>query len=194
MAALLVVGVLPAGCDDTSAAGASVSSGMQPRLATGSFDIGKIDRYRRDGVYTAYGESHGVYLVAGHGMLVALAGRCTNPEHRPAAARFDQVAGIFRCGVCGAKFTRNGLHIGPDDQTPSLRRCRIRSSGQIYDPDTTLIVDPNKLFAQEKQEWSRHTSYFPLAEITQARDQQEAQRALDARTAERPPMQWDRER
>ena len=187
LAAAMTVGA--GGCGEPAAA---VAESMQSRVVSGSFDVGKIDPYRRNGVYTRYGESHGVYLVSAHEMLVAIAAQCTNPAHRPSAVRYDEVAAVFRCGVCGEKFTRDGLHIGPDDVVPSLRRCRIRSSGQIYDPDTTLIVDPGKQFAQEDQEWSKHTSYFPLAEITRSRDEQEARRALDARTAEQPPMRWSR--
>ena len=179
---------LTPGCGEPAAA---VASGMQSRLASGSFDIGEPDRYRRPRVYTGFGDSHGVYLVSGHDMLVALAGQCTNNDHRrPAAVRYDDVAGIFRCGVCAAKYTRDGLHIGTAHTDRSLLRCRIRASGQIYDRQTTLLVDPDKRFAQEDQEWSRPTSYFPLAEIAAARDAADAERVERARATERPPLRW----
>ncbi len=186
---MLVIATGLPGCGEPASA---VAAGMQSRVTSKSLDIGQPSQYERPRVYSTFGESHGVYLVSGHDMLVALAAECTNTAHRPAAVRFDSVSGIYRCSVCGAKYTRDGLHIGTSQTDRSLERCRIRSSGQIYDPDTTLIVDPGKRFAQEDQEWSKHTSYFPLAEIARARDSQEAKNAANARAAERPPLRWGR--
>jgi hypothetical protein len=162
-AALLLA---PAGCGEPEAA---VAAAYSSRVVDGSFDIGTPDRYASPRVYRQFSRSHGVYLVSDHGMLVALAAECTNPDHRPSLVRFDDGAGIFRCGTCGARYTRDGLKIGTSQTQRSLGRCRIRPSGQIYDPQTTILIDPGKRFYQEDQEWSKQTSYYPLGEAAARR-------------------------
>ena len=164
--------LLLSGCGEPTSA---VASGHAANVASGSFDVGRPAEYRRPGVYRGFADSHGVYLVSGHQMLVALAAECTNPEHRSAEVRWDEVAGVFRCATCDAKYTRDGLNRGTSRARLALQRCRIRQSGQIYDPASTIIVDPGSRFVQERQEWSKSTSYFPLTEVLQA--QQTAERA-----------------
>ncbi|MEM7626693.1 MAG: hypothetical protein AAF333_13950 [Planctomycetota bacterium] len=185
--ALLLLGLV--GCGEPQSA---VASAHAPRISKSSFDIGVPDKYRRKRVYTQFADSHGVYLVSNHGMLVALAAECTNDGHRPARVRYQPEVGIYRCAVCGAKFTRDGLNRGKSQTDRPLERCRIRHSGKIYDRDTTLIVDPGKRFRQEDQEWSKHTSFFPLEEIVRTREQRReiARQQEKARTAEQPPLRW----
>ena len=182
-AGLLLLGLV--GCGEPQAA---VAAAHAPKVAEGSFDIGKPDQYRRNRVYTQYADSHGVYLVSGHKMLVALAAQCTNDDHRPAMVRYETEVGIYRCTICSAKYTRDGLNRGTSQTDRPLERCRIRHSGKIYDRDTTLIVDPGKRFRQEDQEWSKHTSYFPLEEIVRTRDEKEMIRLENARLLEKPPL------
>ena len=164
-----------AGCDAGSASASGGASGSA--VAERSFTIGTIREYQRPGVDGTYARSHGVYLVSNHGMLVALAAECTNPDHSPTAVRYDDVAGIYRCTRCGAKYTRNGLNIGESMTTRPLERCRLRNSGPIYDPQTHLMVDPGKRFRQEDNQWSQHTSYFPLDEVDGARGATRRERA-----------------
>ena len=180
--AVLMVGLT--GCDPTSASG---SGGADASVVAGrSFTIGTIREYQRPGVDAGYARSHGVYLVSNHGMLVALAAECTNPGHSPTAVRFDDVAGIYRCPRCGAKYTRDGLNIGDSQTTRPLERCRLRNAGPIYDPQTHLMVDPGKRFRQEDSQWSQHTSYFPLDEV---QDRQDAARRARARRGELAPLE-----
>jgi uncharacterized Zn-finger protein len=189
--AVLLLGLLGwtlahVGCDEPSAAHGSA---YRSKVVSGSFDIGKPDRYQAKRVYTQYADSHGVYLVSAHGMLVALAAECTNDDHPEAWVRFEDTAGIYRCGTCGARYTRDGLKIGTSQTKVSLRRCRIRSSGHIYDPETTLVVDPDKRFTQEDQEWSKHTSFFPLEEVARGREsKREIERHNRAAAQELPPL------
>ncbi|MEL7087171.1 MAG: hypothetical protein AAGL98_01815 [Planctomycetota bacterium] len=187
ISALLMLGLI--GCGEPQTA---VASAHAPNTAKHSFDIGVPDKYRRKRVYTQFADSHGVYLVSDHGMLVALAAECTNDDHRPARVRYQPEVGIYRCSVCGAKFTRDGLNRGTSQAERPLERCRIRHSGKIYDRDTTLIVDPGKRFRQEDQEWSKHTSFFPLEEIVRDRATRReiARQQEKARTAEKPPFSW----
>ena len=161
---LLIIGaalLTAAACDRPGPASAS---GHASRVATASFNIGSPDAYRSEGVYSGLAKSHGVYLVSGHGMLVALAATCTNDGHRPVAVRFDDVAGVFRCPLCDAKFTRDGLNRGKSRATRALERCRLRSAGKLYDRDNTVVVDPDKRYRQEAQQWSRGGSYVSLRE------------------------------
>ncbi|MEM1109373.1 MAG: hypothetical protein AAGH99_11875 [Planctomycetota bacterium] len=187
---LAAVSLLTVGCGEPQTAAAAAN---RPNTSKGSFDIGEPDRYRRNGVYTTYANSHGVYLVSGHRMLVALAAECTNDNHRPSVVRWEPEVGIFRCPTCGAKFTRDGLNRGNSQTDRPMERCRIRSSGKIYDRDNTLVVDPGKRFRQEDQEWSKHTSFFPLEEIVRTRDQKEAIRLENARLLEKPPLRRHRD-
>lgn len=181
--------LLSIGCGEPqSASGAT----HKPKVSSGSFDIGVPDKYRRPRVYSNFANSHGVYLVTGHGMIVALAAECTNDDHGPSLVRFDNVAGIYRCPTCSAKYTRDGLHIGTSQTDLSLTRCRIRPSGKIYDRDTTLVVDPGKRFAQEDQQWSKHTSFYPLEEIVRDRETKReiARQQERAQKLEQPPLRW----
>lgn len=173
------------GCGEPQAA---VAGTHQANTATGSFDIGKPDQYRRNRVYTQYADSHGVYLISAHKMLVALAAECTSDKHRPSRVRYEPEVGIFRCPTCSAKFTRDGLTRGTSQTDRPMERCRIRASGKIYDRDTTLVVDPGKRFRQEDQEWSKHTSFFPLEEIVRSRTAQEKIKLEKARLMEKPPL------
>ncbi len=184
--ALDVVLLAMAGCGEPQAA---VASTHQSNVASGSFDIGQPDQYRRNRVYTEFADSHGVYLVSAHRMLVALAAECTNDRHRPAVVRYEPEVGVFRCPTCSAKFTRDGLNRGTSQAQRPLERCRIRASGKIYDRDTTLVVDPGKRFRQEDQEWSKHTSFFPLEEIVRTRSEREQIQLENARLLEKPPLQ-----
>ncbi|MEO0514968.1 MAG: hypothetical protein AAF086_06700 [Planctomycetota bacterium] len=179
-----------AGCGEPQAA---VAGTHQANVASGSFDIGLPQKYQRNGVYTQFAKSHGVYLVSAHRMLVALAAECTNERHSLSAVRWEPEVGIFRCPTCGAKFTRDGLNRGTSQAERPLERCRIRASGKIYDRDTTLVVDPGKRFRQEDQEWSKHTSFFPLEEIVRTRDEREKIKLENARLLERPPLQRHRD-
>ncbi|MEO1237974.1 MAG: hypothetical protein AAFX76_14410, partial [Planctomycetota bacterium] len=115
------------GCGDPKSA---VAATHEPNTASGSFDIGLPDQYLTNRVYTGYAQSHGVYLVSAHRMLVALAAECTNDNHRPSLVRWEPQVGVFRCPTCGAKFTRDGLNRGTDQAERPLERCRIRQSGR----------------------------------------------------------------
>jgi hypothetical protein len=179
--AILLCGLLM-GCDPNSASGIGANS---PTTTEKIFDVGLPSQFRLKRVYKKYAVSHGVYLVSNHGMLVALAAECTNDDHAPSVVRFDDVSGIYRCPACGAKYTRDGLNIGDSKTTRPLERCRIRHTGPIYDPDTTIMIDPGKRFRQEENEWSKHTSYFLLDE---AKSQQDAARLERARTQELAPL------
>ncbi len=174
------------GCDAESASAGSGANGSA--VAGRAFTIGRIDDYQRPGVDETYARSHGVYLVSNHGMLVALAAQCTNPDHGSTAVRFDVVAGIYRCPRCGAKYTRDGLNIGHSQTDRPLERCRLRNSGPIFDPQTRLRVDPGKRFRQEDNQWSMHTSYFPLDE---AADEKNAARRERTRAQELAPLKRD---
>ncbi|MEM6852996.1 MAG: hypothetical protein AAF593_01140 [Planctomycetota bacterium] len=190
---VLGLGVLisvASGCGEPQAA---VASTHQSKVTSGSFDIGLPGQYQRNGVYTQYANSKGVYLVSGHRMLVALAAECTNERHSPSVVRWEPEVGIFRCPTCSAKFTRDGLNRGTSQAERPLERCRIRASGKIYDRDTTLVVDPGKRFLQEEQEWSKHTSFFPLEEIVRTRDEKERIRLENARLLEQPPLRRQRD-
>lgn len=178
------------GCGEPQAA---VAGTHQAKTATSSFDIGKPDQYRRNRVYTQFANSHGVYLVSAHRMLVALAAECTNDEHRPSLVRYEPQVGIFRCPTCSAKFTRDGLNRGKSQTDRPMERCRIRASGKIYDRDTTLVVDPGKRFRQEDQQWSKHTSFFPLEEIVRTRSEREMIQLENARLLEKPPLRRHRD-
>ena len=182
---LVAVAGLMTACDEAAPA---APSGYGSRLGQDSFDIGTADHYRTPGVYTQFNRSQGVYLVSGHGMLVALAAECTNDAHSQAAVIYDDIAGIYRCSTCGARYTRDGLNIGSSQTKISLRRCRIRASGHIYDPQTTLLVDPVKRFTQEKQEWSKHTSFFPLEVAERDRDTRRQIEHINAAAQELPPL------
>ncbi|MEM6458429.1 MAG: hypothetical protein AAF710_03450 [Planctomycetota bacterium] len=171
--------------DAASAAGATLAS----RTVSHSFDIGVPRKYRVNRVYTEFAKSHGVYLVSGHGMLVALAAECTSTKHDTTLVRWEPEVGVFRCPKCGARYTRDGLNIGDRQTRRPLERCRIRQSGKIFDRDTTLVVDPGKRFRQERQQWSKHTSFFPLVEVVTTQQQRERlDRQRRARDAERPPL------
>ncbi|MEM8739599.1 MAG: hypothetical protein AAGG38_14145 [Planctomycetota bacterium] len=184
-----LLGATLGGCGDPRTA---VAATHQPQTARGSFDIGGPEQYQTNRVYTQYAKSHGVYLVSGHRMLVALAAECTNDEHRPSLVRWQPQVGVFRCPTCGAKFTRDGLNRGTSQASRAMERCRIRHSGKIYDRDTTLIVDPGKRFRQEDQEWSKHTSFFPLEDVVRGRDKQRKIDAENRRLLEQPPLRRHR--
>lgn len=187
LAVLLIPGLaFTPGCGDPKAA---VAGTHRSNVAGGSFDVGKPDRFRRNRVYTTYADSHGVYLVSGHGMLVALAAECTSDKHSASEVRWEPVVGVFRCPTCSAKYTRDGLNRGKSQSQRALERCRVRPSGKIYDRDTTLIVDPGKRFVQEDQEWSKHTSFYPLEEIVRDQRAKEKIRRENARLMELPPLQ-----
>lgn len=187
LAVVLTTGlILTTGCGEPQAA---VASAHGSNVADGSFDVGTPDRYRTERIYPTYAESHGVYLVSAHGMLVALAAECTSEKHEPAQVRWEPEVGVFRCPVCSAKYTRDGLNRGTSQSQRALERCRIRPSGNIYDRDTTLIVDPGKRFCQEDQEWSKPTSYYPLKEIIRDQRAKENIRLENARLMELPPLQ-----
>lgn len=173
------------GCGDPEAA---VAGTHRSHVADGSFDIGTPDRYRSNRVYTQYADSHGVYLVSAHGMLVALAAECTSDKHSPSEVRWEPEVGVFRCPTCSAKYTRDGLNRGKSQSERALERCRVHASGKIYDRDTTVMVDPGKRFRQEDQEWSKHTSFFPLEEIVRDRDKREEIELENARLMELPPL------
>lgn len=173
------------GCGEPQAAVAATNGS---NVSDASFDVGKPDQYRTNRVYTQYADSHGVYLVSAHRMLVALAAECTSDKHRASAVRWEPEVGVFRCPTCSAKFTRDGLTRGTSQTGRALERCRIRASGKIYDRDTSLIVDPGKRFRQEDQEWSKHTSFFPLEDIVRTRSEQENIKLENARLLEQPPL------
>ncbi|MBB6430188.1 hypothetical protein [Algisphaera agarilytica] len=183
--AVAPLATLPMGCGDPQSAAAATH---RSKVSSGSFDIGLPDKYRRNRVYTNFADSHGVYLVSGHKMLVALAAECTSDKHSTSVVRWEPEVGIFRCPICSAKYTRDGLNRGKSQTSRPLERCRIRASGKIYDRDTTLVVDPGKRFRQEDQEWSKHTSFFPLEEIVRSRDEKEKIRLENARIMEKPPL------
>ncbi|MEM9914788.1 MAG: hypothetical protein AAF911_07500 [Planctomycetota bacterium] len=188
--AVTPLATLPTGCGEPQSA---VAATHRSNVTSGSFDIGLPQKYQRNGVYTQFAKSHGVYLVSGHRMLVALAAECTNERHSPSVVRWEPEVGIFRCPTCGAKFTRDGLNRGTSQAERPLERCRIRASGKIYDRNTTLVVDPGKRFRQEEQEWSKHTSFFPLEEIVRTRDEKERIRLENARLLEQPPLRRQRD-
>lgn len=185
---IIVLGTLLLGTTGCGEPQAAVAGTHQSNVASGSFDIGEPDQYRRNRVYTQFADSHGVYLVSAHNMLVALAAECTNDQHRPSVVRYQPQVGVFRCPTCSAKFTRDGLNRGTSQAKRPLERCRIRASGKIYDRDTTLVVDPGKRFRQEDQEWSKHTSFFPITAVLEGRNAEEKKKLENARLLEKPPL------
>lgn len=185
IAPLLALLLLLTGCGKPKAA---VASANEPKSSGGSFEIGPPKDYQTPGVYRAFADRQSVYLVSGHDMLVALYAECTNDEHAPSIVRFDDVSGVYTCQTCGATYTRDGLNKGVSRTSRPLERCRIRQSGHIYDPEMSLVVDPGKRFLQEKQEWSKHTSYFPLIEVINPSSNQDLDAIERRRELEMPPL------
>lgn len=184
LAVLTAMLALP-GCGKPKSA---VASANQPKSSGGSFEIGPPKDYQDPGVYREFADKQSVYLVSGHDMLVALYAQCTSDEHAPAIVRFDDVSGLYTCMTCGATYTRDGLNKGTSRTTRPLERCRIRQSGHIYDPEMSLVVDPGKRFLQDKQEWSKHTSYFPLKEVVNPSPNQDLEAIERRRELEMPPL------
>ncbi len=170
--ALLAVAVLllTPGCGDPNEARANPA--FAAKSTGGRFLIGLPEQYERPGVYTRFANEHGVFLVSGHGMLVALADTCPNPIHgRSVGVRWDPVSYTFNCPVCNWKFTSDGLPIAngadrvaaPGRIKPrALERCVIRHYGPLYDPDTQVEVNPvdaNRLI-HEDNEWSEPAGIY----------------------------------
>lgn len=126
-----------------------------------AFRIGPASKYRQPGVYDDFVDSHGIYLVSAHDMLVALSARSTEADVR---VRFDDVSGLFRCPSSGALYTSDGLAWADSPASRSLDRCRIRALGLIDDPDVEMLVDPQRRFSFEKNQWSMVMSNHQFVE------------------------------
>lgn len=120
-----------------------------------SFEIGPASRWRKPGVYLDYAESHKVGLKSDYGMLVALL--LIHPENGRSLV-YDRHTDQFREPQSNDRFTSDGIAWGGSDTRPSLARCRIRHRGPIRDPNVKLVVDPGKLYRQERQQWSKAMS------------------------------------
>ncbi len=119
------------------------------------FEIGPASRWQEPGLYMDFANSHKVALKSEHNMLVAIL--LVSPT-TGATVQFDRLSSLFKDPQSGEMYTTDGVKWGGDADRPSLPRCRIRHMGQLDDPDVGLVVDPGKLFRQEKQEWSKAAS------------------------------------
>ncbi len=185
---LLLMACLAPGCGDPQSAHANPAFASRSKRG-GPFLIGLPERYQRPGVDSRFARDRGVFLVTDHGMLVALADTCPNPDHGDGVGvRWDSVSGTFTCPVCQWKFTSDGLPIAnavdhritPGNTPPrALERCLIRNYGPLYDPGTELQVNPSpgnrdekgystNRFVFEKNEWSKPGGMY-LFEDTQQR-------------------------
>ncbi|MFN3168040.1 MAG: hypothetical protein ACE37H_13350 [Phycisphaeraceae bacterium] len=156
--ALLTPAVVLPGCDNLDSVFGSPQERAKHDIAAGDidpFEIGPASKWQAPGLYMDYAKSHKVALKSEHGMLVAIL--LVGPE-TGAEVRYDRLAGLFRDTQSDETFTTDGVKWGGGDDRPSLARCRIRHLGPLDDPDVELVVDPGKLFRQEKQQWSKAAS------------------------------------
>ena len=116
------------------------------------FRIGPASDWTEPGVYNDFLEEHSVYLVVDHGMVVALHAGSTEAD---AQVQWDRVAGLFRCPVSGALYSRDGLAWADSPASRALERCRIRALGPRGKPDVEILVDPQMRFLFEQNQWSR---------------------------------------
>lgn len=126
-----------------------------PGLGRSPFEIGPASKWEEPGLYLDYERSHQVALVSRNNMLVAVL--LVNPD-TGAAVVYDRTANLFKDPRDGSTYTTDGLLWGESEGNFSLERCRIRHLGPLDDPDVELVVDPNKRFAFERQEWSKAAS------------------------------------
>ena len=126
-----------------------------PSLGRTPFEIGPASDWQEPGLYFDYQRSHQVALVSRHNMLVAIL--LINPDTGKAVT-YDRTANLFRDPQDGSTYTTDGQLWGESEGEFSLERCRIRHMGPLDDPDVELVVDPNKRFAFERQEWSTAAS------------------------------------
>jgi hypothetical protein len=155
---LLIPALALPGCGDLDSVFGSPQERAKHDIAAGDIDpfkIGPASKWREPDLYMDYAKSHKVALKSEHGMLVAIL--LIGPE-TGADIQYDRLSNQFKDPRSGELFTTDGVKWGGDADRPSLARCRIRHLGPLDDPDVELVVDPGKLFHQEKQQWSKAAS------------------------------------
>ncbi len=139
---------LPA-CDKPQQAPASANDRV--RLADEAFYIGPPSRFKLPGVYDDFLESHGVFIISDHGMVVALSAVSPNSN---ATVRYDETLLQFVDPRDGTRYSKDGLALGLPKPRPSLNRCRIALSIAFANRPRELLVDPTYLYNHQDDLWS----------------------------------------
>lgn len=130
----------------------------KPKLAEEPFFIGPPTRYREPGVYDAYQETTGVWLVSDGKELVALSGLCT---HLGCMTEWDAEDRLFTCPCHFSEFDTQGMNREGSKAKRPLERCALRLVSD--DEGGQLQVDPRRRFRQEKDQWTEPGAAYPLA-------------------------------
>ena len=115
----------------------------------GTVNVGKKDKYAKDGVYDEFAKSNRVLVVRHEGKIYAPTATCT---HKNAALRVKD--GVITCPNHGSKFSVQGTSTkGP--AKGSLYRYALS-----VDAEGNIIVNKEKQFAEK--EWEQEGSFIKV--------------------------------
>ena len=126
---------------------AKKQEGKPPPPNKGTVNVGKTDKYAKDGVSDEFAKSNRVLIVRHEGKIYAPTATCT---HKNAALRVKN--GVITCPNHGSKFSVQGTSTkGP--AKGSLYRYALS-----VDAEGNIIVNKEKQFAEK--EWEQEGSFL----------------------------------
>jgi nitrite reductase/ring-hydroxylating ferredoxin subunit len=132
-----------------ASAEAKKQEGKPPPPNKGTVNVGKKDKYAKDGVYDEFAKSNRVLVVRHDGKIYAPTATCT---HKNAALRVKD--GVITCPNHGSKFSVQGTSTkGP--AKGSLYRYALS-----VDADGNIIVNKEKQFAEK--EWEQEGAFLKV--------------------------------
>ena len=164
-AALIAVTVL--GCDGaaepevapaSAPGGAPAGGGNRANLATEPFLIGTRSEFANPGLYEAFKQEKGVWVISEGGKLVALSATCT---HTGCTTRWNSDTRQFICPCHGSRFDAEGGNFDNAKARRPLERCAVRLVGE--GPAGQIEVDPTRRFRKDKGEWDDPAASLALA-------------------------------
>jgi Rieske Fe-S protein len=126
-------------------------------LATEPFLIGPTRQYLNPGLYAAYKEQKGVWIISDGRALVALSATCT---HLACTTRWEPDNNLFKCPCHKSRFSPEGINQEGSKAKRPLERCTLTMKDTPQGPQ--ILVDPTRRLRQEKGEWSHPQASISL--------------------------------
>jgi Rieske Fe-S protein len=121
--------------------------------AKGPVDAGDVSAFMKEGIYDAFAQSQGFFLISSKGKVYAASSTCT---HKANQVLIDsENRGQLKCEKHGSLFSLDGRVIKP----PAKRS--LPRFGIALDARKHVIVDPTKRFEEGK--WNEAGSFLKLA-------------------------------
>jgi Rieske Fe-S protein len=134
-----------AGCASDAARPAPAAGPVRP------VDVGPLNEFAGDGVYDAWADNHGFFIVSRARRVYAVSSHCTHRQVVLVVAKAD--AG-FRCPRHGSTFDADG-HVTKSPARQSLPRFAVRLDGRGH-----VVVDASRQYGES--DWTDPGSFVRL--------------------------------